>query len=79
MKEDETRLPGDEPRGTIPGLRVRPVAQLECIYFNSRRIGNKQEELGATALLANYDLFAITETWWDHSHSLVPREIQIGY
>ena len=31
-------------------------------------MGNKQEELEAIVQQANYDLVAIMETWWDHSH-----------
>ena len=31
-------------------------------------MGNKQEELEATMLVGNYDVVAITETWWDDSH-----------
>ncbi|MCQ4078480.1 endonuclease/exonuclease/phosphatase family protein [Klebsiella pneumoniae] len=31
-------------------------------------MGNKQEELEAIVRQANYDLVAITETWWDCSH-----------
>ena len=31
-------------------------------------MGNKQEELEAIVQQANYDLVAITETWWDLSH-----------
>ena len=31
-------------------------------------MGNKQEELEAIVRQASYDLVAITETWWDHSH-----------
>ena len=31
-------------------------------------MSNKQEELEAIVRQANYDLVAITETWWDHSH-----------
>ena len=31
-------------------------------------MGNKQEELEAIVHQAYYDLVAITETWWDHSH-----------
>ena len=31
-------------------------------------MGNKQEELEVTVQQANYDLVAITETWWDNSH-----------
>ena len=44
------------------------MTQLKCIYTNACSMGNKQEELEATAGHANYDLVAITETWWDHSH-----------
>ena len=33
-------------------------------------MGNKQDELEAIVLLGNYDIVvAITETWWDDSHS----------
>ncbi|GAB0203009.1 hypothetical protein GRJ2_002766500 [Grus japonensis] len=31
-------------------------------------MGNKEEELEATMMLEGYDLFAITDTWWDKSH-----------
>ena len=31
-------------------------------------MGNKQEELEAIVRQASYDLVAIMETWWDHSH-----------
>jgi len=31
-------------------------------------MGNKQEELEAIIQQDGYDLVAITETWWDHSH-----------
>ena len=41
---------------------------LKCIYTNARSTGNKQEELEAIVSQGNYDLVAITETWWDHSH-----------
>ena len=41
---------------------------LKCIYTNARSTGNKQEELEAIVQQANYDLVAITKTWWDHSH-----------
>ncbi|XP_071892066.1 uncharacterized protein [Anas platyrhynchos] len=44
------------------------MAQLKCIYTNARSIGNKQEELEAIMQQAGYDLLAIMETWWDHSH-----------
>ncbi|GAB0203947.1 hypothetical protein GRJ2_002860300 [Grus japonensis] len=32
-------------------------------------MGNKQEELEAIMQLENYDIVAITETWWDDSHN----------
>ena len=47
---------------------MRREAQLKCVYTNARSMGNKQEELEAIVQQANYDLVAITETWWDHSH-----------
>ncbi|XP_035169883.1 uncharacterized protein LOC118159406, partial [Oxyura jamaicensis] len=53
------------------GIRASPsqkVAQLRCIYTNARSMGNKQEELEATVLVGNYNVAAITETWWDDSH-----------
>ena len=31
-------------------------------------MGNKQEELEAIVQQENYDIAAITETWWDNSH-----------
>ena len=58
----------DEPRGMTLELGVRQMAQLKCIYTNARSMGNKQEELEVTVQQANYDLVAITETWWDNSH-----------
>ena len=44
------------------------MTQLKYIYTNARSMGNKQEELEVTVHQVNYDLVAITETWWDHSH-----------
>uniref|UniRef100_A0A8B9CU89 Reverse transcriptase domain-containing protein n=1 Tax=Anser brachyrhynchus TaxID=132585 RepID=A0A8B9CU89_9AVES len=49
-----------------PGKKA--MAQLKCIYTNARSMGNKQEELDAIVQREGYDLVAITETWWDHSH-----------
>ena len=49
-----------------PGEKA--MAQLECFYTNARGMGNKQEKLEAIVRQAGYDLVAITETWWDHSH-----------
>ncbi|OPJ66568.1 hypothetical protein AV530_016604 [Patagioenas fasciata monilis] len=47
---------------------TQPTDQLECLYTNTCSMGNKQEELEATMLLEDYDLEAITESWWDGSH-----------
>lgn len=44
------------------------MAQLKCIYTNARSMGKKQEDLEAIVRQANYDLVAMTEMWWDHSH-----------
>ena len=65
---DKTGLTRDEPRETMLELRVRLMTQLKCVYTNACSIGNKQEELEAIVHQANYDLVAITETWWDCSH-----------
>ena len=48
---------------------MRPIAKLKCLYTNASSMGNKQEELETMAQLGKYDLIAITETWWDESHS----------
>ncbi|KAK4823433.1 hypothetical protein QYF61_002119 [Mycteria americana] len=45
------------------------TAQLKCLYTNARSMGNKQEELEAIVHQENYDIVAITETWWDDSHN----------
>ncbi|KAK4810944.1 hypothetical protein QYF61_013352 [Mycteria americana] len=45
------------------------TAQLKCLYTNARSMGNKQEELEAVVHQENYDMVAITETWWDDSHN----------
>ena len=37
--------------------------------YQSTQHGNKQEELEAIAHQTNYDVVAITETWWDDSHN----------
>ena len=65
---DKTALTRDVPSRTMLELGVRQMTQLKCIYTNARSLGNKQEELEAIMCQANYDLVAITETWWDHSH-----------
>ena len=65
---DKTGLTRHEPGGTMLELGVRQMTQLKCIYTNARSMGNKQEELEVTVQQANYDLVALTETWWDNSH-----------
>ena len=67
-ERDKTRPARGEPEGVIIGLGVRREAQLKCVYTNAHSMGNKQEELEAIVQQASYDLVAITETWWDHSH-----------
>ena len=62
------RLDRDEPGGAMLGLRVRAMVHLKCIYTSACSMGNKQEEREAIVQQANYNLFAITETWWDHFH-----------
>ena len=52
----------------MSGTGEKAIARLKCIYTNARSMGNKQEELEAIVQRAGYDLVAITETWWDHSH-----------
>jgi len=52
----------------MPGLGVRSVAQLKCIYSNARGMGNKQEEMEPFVQQDSYDLVTITETWWDDAH-----------
>ena len=41
---------------------------MKCLCTNACSMGNKQEELEASVLLASYDLIALTEIWWDESH-----------
>ncbi|KAK4828839.1 hypothetical protein QYF61_000896 [Mycteria americana] len=48
---------------------TRTTAQLKCLYTNARSMGKKQEELEAIVHQENYDMVAITETWWDDSHN----------
>jgi len=45
-----------------------PTAHMKCLYMKVCSTGNKQEELEATVLLESYNLFALTETWWDESY-----------
>ena len=65
MTGEGTGLTREEPRGMMLELGVRQMTWLKCIYTNARSMSNKQEELEAIVRQANYDLVAITETWWD--------------
>ncbi|GAB0187131.1 hypothetical protein GRJ2_001178400 [Grus japonensis] len=56
-------------RASPPKKVVGSIAQLKCIYTNAHSMSNKQEELEATVQQENYDIVAITETWWDDSHN----------
>lgn len=40
-------------------------------------MGNKQEELKDMVQQKNYDIVAITETWWDDSHNGVLQGMAI--
>ncbi|KAK4831897.1 hypothetical protein QYF61_020044 [Mycteria americana] len=53
----------------VPGKAPQTTAQLKCLYTNACSMGNKQEELEANVHQENYDMVAITETWWDDSHN----------
>ncbi|KAK4816772.1 hypothetical protein QYF61_022770 [Mycteria americana] len=53
----------------LGSLETQTAAQLECLYINARSMGNKQEELEAIVHQENYDMVAITETWWDDLHN----------
>jgi len=51
--------------------RVKSVCSacsMKCLYTIARSMGNKQEELEICVQPGDYDLVAITETWWDSSH-----------
>ena len=48
---------------------VGSIAPLKCIYTNARSTGNKQEELEAVVQQENYDIVAVTETWWADPHN----------
>ena len=49
-------------------MGVESVAQLKCIYTNACSMGNKWDKLEAIVQQDNYDVVAITETWWDDCH-----------
>ncbi|KAK4806437.1 hypothetical protein QYF61_013930 [Mycteria americana] len=56
-------------KGCSSMKEARTTPQLKCLYTNARSMGNKQEELEAIVRQENYDMVAITETWWDDSHN----------
>ncbi|KAK4806205.1 hypothetical protein QYF61_001128 [Mycteria americana] len=56
-------------KGCSSMKETRMTAQLKCLYTNARSMGNKQEELEAIVHQENYDMVAITETWWGDSHN----------
>ena len=58
----------EEPRGGMPGLGVKLIAQLKCIYASACSMGNKKEELEVIVQRDSCDLVAITQTWWDDSY-----------
>lgn len=47
---------------------VHQKDQLKCLHTSACSMVKKQEELKTMIYLENYDLVAITETWWDESH-----------
>ena len=53
----------------IRATATQKEAQLRCFYTNAHSMGNKQEELEAIVRSESYDIVAITETWWNDSHS----------
>ncbi|PKU45166.1 mitochondrial fission process protein 1 [Limosa lapponica baueri] len=65
---DKTRPAGNEPECQGPKMGVKSVDQVKCIYANARSMGIKQDELEAIVRQDNYDIVAITETWWDDGH-----------
>ncbi|KAK4830603.1 hypothetical protein QYF61_012029 [Mycteria americana] len=56
-------------KGCSSMKETRTTAHLKCLYTNARSMGNKKEELEAIVYQENYDMVAITETWWDDSHN----------
>ena len=52
----------------MKGEGGKTSAHLKCVYTNAHSMGNKQEELEAMMKQENYDVVAVTETWWDVSH-----------
>ena len=56
-------------RASPPKKLVGSIVQLKCIYTNACSMSNTQEELEAIVQQENYDILAVTETWWDDSHN----------
>ncbi|KAK4816911.1 LOW QUALITY PROTEIN: hypothetical protein QYF61_024921 [Mycteria americana] len=56
-------------KGCSSMKETRVTAQLKCLYTKARSTGNKQEDLEAIVHQENYDMVAITETWWDDLHN----------
>jgi len=56
---DITRVTRDKPRGGIPMLVVKFIAQLQCIYTNACSMSNKQEQLEAIVQQDSYVLVVI--------------------
>ena len=53
----------------ITAAATQKETQLRYLYTNACSMGNKLEELEAVVWLESYDTVAITETWWNDSHS----------
>lgn len=66
-EDNMTRLTRDEPRGSIPWLGVKSIAQLKCTYTSAHSMHNKQEKLEAIMQQKSYDVVSITEMKWDDS------------
>jgi len=57
-----TSLTRNEHRRVIPGLGLRSITRLKCMYTNAHSMGNTQEELEAIVQQDSYDFVTITET-----------------
>lgn len=71
VTEANEKTPGKYFKGLKRGSSrkaMTPTAWLRSFYINAYSMSSKQEELESTLLLENYDLVALTETWWNKSH-----------
>lgn len=68
------RLNREEPRGSIPGLRVRSIAQLKYIYTSAHNMGNRQEYLEAIVQQENYDFVG---SWCGRRPAWLNRELSL--